>query len=340
MDSLVPVLIVLLLLLLNALFVAAEFAIVSAPRTSIERRAAQGDRLARVGARHSESPQRQDRFIATAQLGITIASLGLGMYGEHVLAEWLIHRFEAAGWGGWAAAHTLASVGEHRHPDLLPHRRRRDDPEVAGAAERRADGAVDHACDAGHLHGAVPVRHRAERGRQPAAAAGRHRSPHRVQRAAVLAGGALAHRRGERGGRPAARRGRSDAARAVCVQRHRRRAKPWCRASASAAFTLGADPDEVRVLVEAYPHTRFPVFERRSRSHPRPRPHQGSPPPGRERAARHRRRHPPGAQRARNSHRSTSCSRHCASRRHRWRWSSTSTAARRASSHSRMSSTR
>jgi CBS domain containing-hemolysin-like protein len=111
LAELTPVLIIAGLLALNALFVAAEFAIVGVPRTAIERRAQQGSRVARVVRRVLNDPRRQDRFIATAQLGITVASLGLGMYGEHVLAEWIFHHIESfAGASSWAASHTLATI--------------------------------------------------------------------------------------------------------------------------------------------------------------------------------------------------------------------------------------
>jgi CBS domain containing-hemolysin-like protein len=110
MDSLTPVLVILILISLNGLFVAAEFALVVVPRARIERLAAQGHGVARLVRQILHDPRRQDRYIATAQLGITIASLGLGMYGEHILAEWLAQVLQSFGASRWIAAHGVASV--------------------------------------------------------------------------------------------------------------------------------------------------------------------------------------------------------------------------------------
>ena len=98
------------LIILNALFVAAEFAIVGAPRASIDARAAAGNRLAQMVQRVLHDPQRQDRYIATAQLGITVASLGLGMYGEHVLADAIYDLLGRTGGPAWLLSHGLAST--------------------------------------------------------------------------------------------------------------------------------------------------------------------------------------------------------------------------------------
>ena len=103
-------LIITALILLNALFVAAEFAIVGAPKASIDRRAAQGNKLARAVQAVLRDPRRQDRYIATAQLGITVASLGLGMYGEHVVAETIYELIARPGVPALLASHTLASI--------------------------------------------------------------------------------------------------------------------------------------------------------------------------------------------------------------------------------------
>lgn len=110
MAELIVVLVVALLIAVNGVFVAAEFAVVAAPRGPVARRAREGERWARRLRRILEEPLRQDRFIATAQLGITLASLGLGMYGEHALAGWIYALLVAAGAGSWAIAHGLATA--------------------------------------------------------------------------------------------------------------------------------------------------------------------------------------------------------------------------------------
>lgn len=109
-DFMVPAVIVAVLILINGLFVAAEFAIAGVSRPAMEARARDGDRVAGVVSRILGDPQRQDQYIATAQLGITFATLGLGMYGEHQLAEGLYHYFEGSGWAAWLASHAVASV--------------------------------------------------------------------------------------------------------------------------------------------------------------------------------------------------------------------------------------
>ena len=102
--------IITVLIVLNGLFVAAEFAIVGAPKAAIDARASRGDRLARLVQSILRDPRKQDRYIATAQLGITLASLGLGMYGEHVVAEAIYHQLGGRGLPAWLASHGASSA--------------------------------------------------------------------------------------------------------------------------------------------------------------------------------------------------------------------------------------
>ena len=102
--------IILALLLANALFVAGEFAIVGVPRPSIERLASLGNVLARRVVRILDSTKRRDRYLATTQIGVSLASLGLGMYGEHVVAESIAVWLEPLNVSRWVAAHTIGSA--------------------------------------------------------------------------------------------------------------------------------------------------------------------------------------------------------------------------------------
>lgn len=87
---------VVLLVLANGFFVAAEFALVGVRRTRIAELIDKGNLAAHWVQKAIEDP---DRFIAATQLGITLASLGLGWIGEPALSNLLtpiINLFPAA----------------------------------------------------------------------------------------------------------------------------------------------------------------------------------------------------------------------------------------------------
>jgi putative hemolysin len=75
-----------LLVLANGFFVAAEFALVSIRRTRVAELVAKGNARARWVQKAIDDP---DRFIAATQLGITLASLGLGWIAEPALGNLL-----------------------------------------------------------------------------------------------------------------------------------------------------------------------------------------------------------------------------------------------------------
>jgi CBS domain containing-hemolysin-like protein len=84
MLTLIYVVVVLLLVFLNGFFVAAEFALVGVRRSRIETLAESGDRRAR---RLMSVLNNLNAYLSASQLGITLASLGLGWIGEPTVAH-------------------------------------------------------------------------------------------------------------------------------------------------------------------------------------------------------------------------------------------------------------
>ena len=95
------------LVALNGFFVAAEFSLVAARRSKLDEMIAKGDRSARTV---QAALQNLDRYIASTQLGITIASLALGWIGEPVLANLFDQLFRTLGLNPSPAATHVAAV--------------------------------------------------------------------------------------------------------------------------------------------------------------------------------------------------------------------------------------
>jgi CBS domain containing-hemolysin-like protein len=101
--SVLLLVLLLLLVAVNSFFVAAEFSVVRSRRARLEQMRDEG---VRGSGRALEQLDRVDEFVATSQVGITIASLGIGFLGEPALAHLLEPIF--GGFAGHALALALA----------------------------------------------------------------------------------------------------------------------------------------------------------------------------------------------------------------------------------------
>jgi CBS domain containing-hemolysin-like protein len=88
---------VLVLIGLNAFFVAIEFAVIASRRTRVERLAVKGSSRAKIVLGWVQSQEDKDKLIAASQVGITIASLALGYLGEGAVASIVEPLIEHAG---------------------------------------------------------------------------------------------------------------------------------------------------------------------------------------------------------------------------------------------------
>ncbi|MEM9773625.1 MAG: hemolysin family protein [Chloroflexota bacterium] len=103
---LIPIAIIIVLIFVNGIFVAAEFAIIGVRPSQLQEMIQdKGNSSAKNILDTVVSSEKQDRYIATAQLGITIASLGLAMYAEPAIEHLLVPYIE--NWFGFTD-HTAA----------------------------------------------------------------------------------------------------------------------------------------------------------------------------------------------------------------------------------------
>lgn len=91
MIVLINIVIVLLLVLVNGFFVAAEFAMVKVRKSRIETLVSEGNLRARYTKTIVDD---LNEYLSACQLGITLASLGLGWVGEPAISKALMPIFE------------------------------------------------------------------------------------------------------------------------------------------------------------------------------------------------------------------------------------------------------
>jgi CBS domain containing-hemolysin-like protein len=107
MDWTTPfyLLVALLLVLLNSFFVLAEFALVKVRATRVEELASAGDRRAKVAC---GMVAHLDAYLSATQLGITVASLGLGWIGEPAFSGLIDALIGLPGWWSPGTSHAAS----------------------------------------------------------------------------------------------------------------------------------------------------------------------------------------------------------------------------------------
>ena len=108
MSGVVPILVIAVMVAVNALYVAAEFATVGSRRSRVQEEAAAGNGAAARLLTILADPKRLDSYVAACQIGITLSSLVAGAYGQAQLTP----RLEPAlgSMGGRTAAVVIVLV--------------------------------------------------------------------------------------------------------------------------------------------------------------------------------------------------------------------------------------
>jgi len=106
MINLINIIIVFLLVFMNAFFVATEFAMVKVRKSRIETLAVDGDKTAKNTLTVVKN---LNAYLSACQLGITLASLGLGWVGEPAVARMLEPLFELLNMPA-ALVHSIAFI--------------------------------------------------------------------------------------------------------------------------------------------------------------------------------------------------------------------------------------
>jgi CBS domain containing-hemolysin-like protein len=110
MSAVLPLLVILVMVSLNALYVAAEFATVGSRRSRVQEDAAAGSGPAERLLAILSDPKRLDAYVAACQIGITLSSLVAGAYGQAQLTPLLEPALGSVGGRGAAVLIVLVVI--------------------------------------------------------------------------------------------------------------------------------------------------------------------------------------------------------------------------------------